>query len=923
MRKGYGIEKHMREKILKRIICCICAAVMVSGSLPFERQAAGRLEAQAAGREYAANSAADISTEEVPAAPQNLREENGYIVWDEVKDAYGYTLKVSSGSNEWDFTYYVNSVELDRLCYENNMDFGEYKFKVCAFDEAKNSSGWSNEITAKYEPALDAPANVRVDENEKAFVLWDEVAGAVRYNIRIFRDDDERTLYRTLETEYVGYGCLWGYDPTGNYWISVQAVDRDYNVSEWTQPVMLTYTKNEIEKLKAPQNVRFDESGENILWDAVEGAAYYYVEMRYWIKTATQSAESESKYVRCDQTQLVNWKSYVNLLRTTNDQSMPNAIYVEAYGSDLEYSDASKLEMISYELVRDESIELPEELIIKNENDRAVLQWNAADNAKAYRIFFTKYVYNENEWYNSTAAVEQQGYMVGEYSEESLNYYIEDTPEGTYHVELYVADENGNYNSKAYSVTLNTPHDEAVWVPEVFYKFDELLWDYDRLRHDNTRGFWIRIINAKDGTIVKRQEQWFENYNGIIYLPNGKYIFEVCVNENGDYDDETGYLYKKLGPWSKPLTILKHDGGLFDEENKSTEEITAPPEAADIPAEDRITSITINPAFNMKHKDGNDVELDLTKIKIKANEIYDEDGLKRAEEALGEEIKGNKHYNLLDLTLLYDGKDFSNGYDGLVQVIIPLPAGHRDKTFSCYRLTQVDGKTVKEKIPGEQTEDSYIIYLEHFSEYALVAAGEEEAHTHVYGADWKNDENNHWKECDCGEKSENAAHTYGEWLTTKEATETEEGLKERGCLVCGYKESEKIAKLIPAAPSEPDTSVDSGNEETTAGESQNPADEPNNQNKTEEAEPSDTSNSVVNNTDINNSVSNVNNGADNGAAFTENTGRIDNSADASASKESISAVTGDVAAEKTVLLSMMSIISMGVLLVLTCKKKKI
>lgn len=48
MRKGYGIRKHMREKVLKRIICCICAAVMVLGSLPFERQAVGRLEAQAA-----------------------------------------------------------------------------------------------------------------------------------------------------------------------------------------------------------------------------------------------------------------------------------------------------------------------------------------------------------------------------------------------------------------------------------------------------------------------------------------------------------------------------------------------------------------------------------------------------------------------------------------------------------------------------------------------------------------------------------------------------------------------------------------------------------------------------------------------------------------------------------------------------------
>ena len=35
------------------------------------------------------------------------------------------------------------------------------------------------------------------------------------------------------------------------------------------------------------------------------------------------------------------------------------------------------------------------------------------------------------------------------------------------------------------------------------------------------------------------------------------------------------------------------------------------------------------------------------------------------------------------------------------------------------------------------------------------------AHTHDYGTAWKTDANNHWKECECGEKSENAAHIDG------------------------------------------------------------------------------------------------------------------------------------------------------------------
>ena len=38
-------------------------------------------------------------------------------------------------------------------------------------------------------------------------------------------------------------------------------------------------------------------------------------------------------------------------------------------------------------------------------------------------------------------------------------------------------------------------------------------------------------------------------------------------------------------------------------------------------------------------------------------------------------------------------------------------------------------------------------------------------HEHSYATEWSHDENNHWKECECGDKSENAAHAYAaEWL---------------------------------------------------------------------------------------------------------------------------------------------------------------
>lgn len=66
-------------------------------------------------------------------------------------------------------------------------------------------------------------------------------------------------------------------------------------------------------------------------------------------------------------------------------------------------------------------------------------------------------------------------------------------------------------------------------------------------------------------------------------------------------------------------------------------------------------------------------------------------------------------------------------------------------------------------------------------------------HTHSYGTEWKSDNSNHWQECACGEKSDMAAHTYGDWTVTKAATAATAGSRERSCTVCGYKVAETIA----------------------------------------------------------------------------------------------------------------------------------
>ena len=74
-------------------------------------------------------------------------------------------------------------------------------------------------------------------------------------------------------------------------------------------------------------------------------------------------------------------------------------------------------------------------------------------------------------------------------------------------------------------------------------------------------------------------------------------------------------------------------------------------------------------------------------------------------------------------------------------------------------------------------------------------------HTHSYGSEWKNDADNHWHECSCGDKADKAAHDF-KWVVDKEATATKKGSKHEECKVCGYK---KAAVEIPATgtPTEP------------------------------------------------------------------------------------------------------------------------
>lgn len=60
---------------------------------------------------------------------------------------------------------------------------------------------------------------------------------------------------------------------------------------------------------------------------------------------------------------------------------------------------------------------------------------------------------------------------------------------------------------------------------------------------------------------------------------------------------------------------------------------------------------------------------------------------------------------------------------------------------------------------------------------------------------WLSDDNTHWHECTCGEKIDEATHTF-EWVVDKAPTATEAGSKHQQCTVCGHA---LPADEIPAA----------------------------------------------------------------------------------------------------------------------------
>ena len=109
-----------------------------------------------------------------------------------------------------------------------------------------------------------------------------------------------------------------------------------------------------------------------------------------------------------------------------------------------------------------------------------------------------------------------------------------------------------------------------------------------------------------------------------------------------------------------------------------------------------------------------------------------------------------------------------------------------------------------------------------FAVSTLMVSCSPEVHEHIFAEEWTYDETNHWHAATCGcsdVELQKTEHTFGDWITTKAATCTQEGKKTVYCTVCKYEKEETIPAKghslgIWTVKTEPTTNAEGRNERT-------------------------------------------------------------------------------------------------------------
>lgn len=162
--------------------------------------------------------------------------------------------------------------------------------------------------------------------------------------------------------------------------------------------------------------------------------------------------------------------------------------------------------------------------------------------------------------------------------------------------------------------------------------------------------------------------------------------------------------------------------------------------------------------------------------------------------------------------------------------------------------------------------------------------GNSGVHEHTYSEEWSSDADHHWHSCGCGEKDNIEGHIAGEWITDKEASDTESGSRHKACAVCGIVlETEEIPKK-GAAP-------ENGDKGESGGDGNKTPDADSGENK--EKVPEGGTGSGVNVNSSNGSSGDKNNGAAINNSSTNNSSNNNNNKGSSSVNSAKTVKTGD------------------------------
>ncbi len=198
------------------------------------------------------------------------------------------SLSLSWGSTEGAISYkiYRDDEELDVVnttsFFDSDLEFArEYYYKITAIDGMKNESAPSIEIKSKTHEFIDIPILSSMNSKTNIVLIWNEVDGAVKYNI--YRDTE--LISSTDETTFTDSML-----PGKKYCYRVSCFDQ-YDIETELSKDHCTKVP-----LTPPKGLQADAdvSSMHLNWDEVSGADYYMIYERFGQDSIKYVGESRS-----------------------------------------------------------------------------------------------------------------------------------------------------------------------------------------------------------------------------------------------------------------------------------------------------------------------------------------------------------------------------------------------------------------------------------------------------------------------------------------------------------------------------------------------------------------------------------------------------------------------------------------------------